>query len=162
MKWFVTVSHKIGTWMNVIAGILVYVMMVLTVADIIMRYFGRPILGSYELVAIMGATIIGFAMPKTSLDRGHICVDLVMDGISGTAKGVLYKLTRIPSMAFFIALMLFLVVKGRDLYLSHDASSVLAIPRYFLVFILAFCCFAEVLALVADFVVGWPKERESE
>jgi C4-dicarboxylate transporter DctQ subunit len=153
----VKVSNTVGGWMNAIAGAFIYVMMALTVTDIVMRYFGKPILGSYEIVSLVGAVIIGLAIPKTSLDRGHICVDLLMDKISEAGKKVLFILTRIPSIALFVALTLFLFIKGRDLYLSGDATSVLLIPRCYLVFILSFCSLVETVALISDIFTGFGK-----
>jgi hypothetical protein len=39
-------------------------MMFLTVADVLMRAGGRPILGTYEMVALSLALVIGFSIPN--------------------------------------------------------------------------------------------------
>ncbi len=49
--------------------------MLLTVADVVLRLLGRPIVGTYELVALGGAVAIGLSLPLTSWVRGHIYVD---------------------------------------------------------------------------------------
>ena len=38
----------------------------ITVADVILRSFRRPIVGTYELVAFSGAVAMGFSIPLTS------------------------------------------------------------------------------------------------
>ena len=35
----------------------------LTLVDVILRGFKRPIVGTYELVALAGAVVIGFSLP---------------------------------------------------------------------------------------------------
>jgi len=55
-----------------IGGAALTFMMFLTVADVIMRVGGRPILGTYEMVAFSLAIVIGSIIPKVSLDRGHV------------------------------------------------------------------------------------------
>ena len=58
--------------LNIIAGISVTVMMLMTVADVLLRAGGHPIIGTYEIVALLMAVVIGFGIPQVSLDRGHV------------------------------------------------------------------------------------------
>ena len=69
-------------------------MMFLTVADVVLRSFRQPIVGTYELVGFLGALAIGFSLPQTSLDRGQVqdvsaerdiaVLAVVGDGMAGT------------------------------------------------------------------------------
>ena len=61
--------------MEVIAGVFLVFMMLLTTFDVILRAFGRPIIGTYEMVALSGGMVIGFSVPITSWVRGQIFVD---------------------------------------------------------------------------------------
>jgi uncharacterized membrane protein len=63
---------KLSRLMNVIAGIGLTFMILITVADVILRSFRRPILGTYELVAFSGAVVIGFSIPFTSWLKGYV------------------------------------------------------------------------------------------
>ena len=67
------VSRVFGT----IAGWTLVGMMLLTAADVILRAFRRPILGTYEIVSLLGAIVIAFAMPQTTLQEGHVSVEIV-------------------------------------------------------------------------------------
>jgi TRAP-type C4-dicarboxylate transport system permease small subunit len=40
-------------------------MMLVTLTDVVMRYMGKPIFGSVELVCFASAVVIGFAIPYT-------------------------------------------------------------------------------------------------
>ena len=68
MKGFLSGVEKISKFLNVIAGISLIFLMLLTIIDVILRtkIFKSPVVGTYELVAFSGAVVIGFSMPLTS------------------------------------------------------------------------------------------------
>jgi len=63
MERLKTLVLLMSKFMGIIAGITLMFVMFLTVLDVILRYFGYPITGVYDLVALGGAIIIGFSMP---------------------------------------------------------------------------------------------------
>jgi len=75
MDGFLDKVRALSRFLNVIAGISLTFLMLLTVLDVILRSFRTPVVGTYELVAFSGAVVIGFAIPYTSWLRGHIFVD---------------------------------------------------------------------------------------
>ncbi|MCK7469056.1 MAG: TRAP transporter small permease [Desulfosudis oleivorans] len=77
---------RLSGFINVIAGIAITFIMFLTVLDVILRSFRRPIVGTYELVAFSGAVVVGFAIPLTSWMRGHIYVDFFTGKLPKTAR----------------------------------------------------------------------------
>ena len=79
MRAFLAVIKKISGWMNGLAGVVLFLMMMLTVTDVVLRAFGKSIIGTYELVAIAGAIVVGFAVAQTSWDKGHIFVDFLLE-----------------------------------------------------------------------------------
>ena len=72
MRAFLRTIFRITVWMNVIAGIALTFIILLTVCDVVLRALGRPILGAYEIVAMAGGIVIGFVTPFTSLSLIHI------------------------------------------------------------------------------------------
>ena len=61
--------------MNVMSGVALIFSILLTVADVILRSFRTPVVGTFELVAFSAAVVIGFSLPFTSWKKGHINVD---------------------------------------------------------------------------------------
>jgi hypothetical protein len=55
--------------MLVVAGATLVFVMLLTVLDVVLRYFGHPITGVYDLVALGGSIIIGFSVPYAAPRR---------------------------------------------------------------------------------------------
>ena len=75
-----TFEHSLGAVakvLNIIGGAALTFMMFLTVADVLMRAGGHPIIGTYEIVALSLALVIGFGIPKVSLDRGHVYMEFL-------------------------------------------------------------------------------------
>ena len=46
------------------------------------RAFGHPIMGTYEIVSQSLALVIGFGIPKVSLDRAHVYMEFVTEKLS--------------------------------------------------------------------------------
>jgi TRAP-type C4-dicarboxylate transport system permease small subunit len=150
MKAFVAVCKLLSGWMNGLAGIILLLMMLLTVVDVVLRCAGHAIIGTYELVAIAGAAVVGFAVAQTSWDRGHIYVDFLVEKRSDAVKNAFFICTRIVGIAIFALLAWNLFMKAGHLHKSGEVSMTLRIPYYPAAYSLAFCFFAECLILIAD------------
>ena len=62
-----------------VAGAAIVAMMLLTCADIVLRYFGHPVPGTYELVSFLAAIAVSFALAHTFAQGGHVAVTLFTD-----------------------------------------------------------------------------------
>ena len=82
MKRILDFGSRLSNWMDNVGGSILVIMMMLTVIDIALRISGRPITGTYELVALAGAMVVGFAVPQTTQENGHIGVDLLIQALS--------------------------------------------------------------------------------
>src|SRR5512136_3366614 len=93
---------RISKVMDVIGGVVLSLMMFVTVTDVILRFLGKPITGTYELVFLGGAVVIGCAIPQTSWQGGHVNVDFVIEYFPKMLKKIIVVFTRLLGMAFFI------------------------------------------------------------
>ena len=138
------VSH-LQSWANVIAGITLTWMMVITVTDVILRSFGKPIVGAYELVAFSGALVIGFSIPFTSWVRGHIYVDIFVLKLSATKQNIFHVTTRGLGIGLFLLIGWNLIKMGMDLQKSGEVSPTLQFPFYPVVYAVGICLLPAVL-----------------
>jgi TRAP-type C4-dicarboxylate transport system permease small subunit len=150
MRAFVAGCRKLTAIMDAAAEVFLVIMLMLTVLDVCMRVFNRPIVGTYELVAVAGAMVIGFAVPRTSWERGHVSVDFLMENRSSAVKNGFFIATRITGSILFALLSWNLLQKGIHLYKTGEVSLTLHIPYYPAAYGLALCFFVECLTLVAD------------
>jgi TRAP-type C4-dicarboxylate transport system permease small subunit len=152
MKGLLNVVQGLSRAMNTIAGIALVFLMFLTISDVILRFFKRPIVGTYELVAFSGAVVIGFSLPLTSWLRAHIFVDFFILKFSKKVQNIFHVATRCVAMLLFIVAGWNLVIYGLDLKKSGEVSSTLQMPFYPIAFGVALSCFILCLVLLCDIV----------
>ena len=149
MEWIIKKVRGISNLLNVIAGISITFMMFLTVTDVILRSFRRPIIGTYELVAFSGAIVIGFAVPLTTLLKGHVLVDFFVLWFPKAVRNSCHVVTRCLGIGLFFLLGWNLFKIGMDLYRSGEVSLTLQLPFYPIAFGVGICCFVQCLVLIA-------------
>ena len=128
MKGFVDAVERIITVMRMIAGIALTFIILLTVADVVLRAFGRPILGTYEIVGVAGGVVIGFVTPFTSWVRGHIFMDFVLDKLPPRGKKAFEVVTRCVGTCLFLMISWNMMKIARNLYSAGEVSPTLEVP----------------------------------
>jgi TRAP-type C4-dicarboxylate transport system permease small subunit len=149
-KGFQKLVYWLSRVMESIAGVALVFMMTLTTFDVILRYFGKPIIGTYEMVAFTGGVVIGFATPITSWMRGQIFVDFFYQKFSQVSQNVLNIITRLLDIVLFGVIAWNLFLMGRDMFRSGEVSLTLQLPFYPIAYGIGFALIVECLVLVCD------------
>jgi TRAP-type C4-dicarboxylate transport system permease small subunit len=160
MNGFLNKIKGLSRVFNVIAGISLTFLMLLTVMDVILRALKRPIVGTYELVAFSGAVAIGFAVPLTSWLRGHIFVDFFILRFSQKVRNIFNITTRCLVIVLFFLIGWNLIKYGMDLQKSGEVSLTLQMPFYPVAYGVAVCCFVQCLVLICDVIKIFGGEYE--
>ena len=150
MKGFLNGVYKISRFLNIIAGISLTFLMLLTIGDVILRFFSRPIVGTYELVAFSGAVVIGFSVPLTSWVKGHVYVDFLILRFSQKIRNIFHVITRCLVIFLFLMIGWNLIKYGMDLYKSGEVSLTLQMPFYPVAYGIGICCFFQCMVLLCD------------
>ncbi len=150
MKRFVTLSLTASTWMGRIGGVILVSMMLITVFDVLLRCIGKPMSGTYDLVALGGALVIGFSIPYTTFQKGHIVVDVLTDRLSPKGKNVCNVCTRLIALGLCLMIGFQLIKLGADFYHTHEGSQTLQVSFYPIAYGLAAGFFIQCLASVAQ------------
>jgi TRAP-type C4-dicarboxylate transport system permease small subunit len=146
--------------LNIIAGISVTVMMLMTVADVLLRAGGHPIIGTYEVVALLMAVVIGFGIPQVSLDRGHVYMEFLLQKFSERAKNVVNTLTRVLCLILFGFIGVNLFSVGAAFRASGEVSPTIQLPFYPVAYAVAVCCLLECCVFIFDIVKIWRGQYE--
>ena len=152
MGGFLKTINGISRFLNVIAGISLTFLMLLTITDVILRGFKSPVPGTFEMVAFAGAVVIGFSMPLTSWLRGHIFVDFFILKFSQKGRDIFNIATRCVVVLLFFLIGWNLIKYGMDLQKSGEVSLTLQMPFYPVAYGVGVCCFVQCLVLVCDIV----------
>ncbi len=143
------ILFEISKWMSRIAKVFLAFMILITVADVILRYFRRPIIGTYDIVAFSGALVMGFSFPLTSWVRGHIKVDFLILKLPHTTRRIFDVITRCIGAGLFFTLGWNLILLGKALRIAGEVSSTISMPLYPFVYGLGICFLIESLVLLS-------------
>ena len=152
MKGLLSYVQGLSRFLNMVAGIALVFLMFLTLGDVILRLFKRPIVGTYELVAFSGAIVIGFSLPLTSWLRAHIFVDFFILKFSKKVQNVFNIATRCVVIFLFFLIAWNLIRYGIDLRKSGEVSPTLRMPFYPIAYGVAVSCFIRCLVMICDIV----------
>ena len=149
---FLKSVHGLSRYCLAIGGISLSFMMFLTVVDVIMRSFRRPIVGTYEIVAFSAAIAIGFSLPLTSWMKGHVSVDMLTGKLSPRTRGILNVATRCIVLVVFFLIGWRLIRYGLNLHRVKEVSMTLQMPFYPVAFGLGVCAFTQCLVMIGDII----------
>lgn len=158
MKAFLKVIRKLSIGAQTIAGLTLVFMMVVTLSDVILRAFGKPIMGAYELISFSGGLVIGLAIPYTSWMRGHIYVDAMVERVPHPKQSALTRddiiniVTRCMGIALFLLIGISFITLGGSLYATKEVSMTLRLPFYPIAYGLGVSSFLQCLLLFCDIV----------
>jgi TRAP-type C4-dicarboxylate transport system permease small subunit len=123
----VRTASRVCNW---IAMLSVCAMMLLTVSDVILRLFRRPITGAYELVSLAGTTFVSFSLAFTSVERGHIAVDFLVQKLRTRGQRVVDSITSFVCTALFGFISWQALRYAANLRSTGEVSLTLQVPLY--------------------------------
>jgi len=160
METLYRILQGVGKILNYIGGVALTFMMFLTVADVLMRAGGHPILGTYELVSLTLAIVIGFTIPKVSLDRGNVYMEILLEKLSKRDKAIMNTFTRILGLVLFAIIGYNLLLIGNEFHTSGEVSSTLKLPFFPISYFVGICCFVECFVFMFDIARIWRGQYE--
>jgi TRAP-type C4-dicarboxylate transport system permease small subunit len=160
MQRLLRIVSKLSKWMNKVAGVALIFMILITVADVTLRSFRRPIIGTYELVALSGAVIIGFSIPLTSWLKGHIYVDFFILKLPQKGRKIFNIVTKCLGIGLFLIIGSNLMIFGMELHKAGEVSPTLHVPFYPIIYGIGGCCFFQCFVLFCDIVKIFGEEYE--
>ena len=146
---------KVSNILNIIAGTALTLMMLLTVADVFLRGFSRPIIGTYEIVALSLGLVIGFGIPQVSLDRGHVYMEMLVNVLSKRNRAIVNTITRLLCIFIFILIAYNLFSIGNEFKASGEVSPTIKIPFFPMAYGIGICCFVECFVFIIDIIKIW-------
>ncbi|MCP3875383.1 MAG: TRAP transporter small permease, partial [Desulfobacteraceae bacterium] len=113
-------------------------MMLLTVVDVIGRFFKHPIFGSVELVGFFATIVVAAALPYTYKVEGHVGVEILVRLLSKKTQIIIDIFTRTLSLVLFCLITWQMFLYAKDIHHTGEVSMNLEFPIYYIVYLLAF------------------------
>jgi len=160
MKSFLAAVQAASSALAAVAAAALTLLMLLTIADVALRILGRPIVGTYELVALGGAIASGLSLPLPSWERGHISGDSFVARLPRLPRAVLNLATRLLVLGLFLVLGWNLLKYALDLRAAGEVTPTLRVPFFPVPFGVGLACLLECLVMAADILKIFRREYE--
>lgn len=102
IKHYNRTVEKLSNILNYIASITLFIIMLLVVANILLRLIGKPIQATYELVGLLTSVVIGFTLAYCAVKGAHISISIFMQRFSTTTQKVVDILINLINVTFLI------------------------------------------------------------
>jgi TRAP-type C4-dicarboxylate transport system permease small subunit len=142
---------RTGRGFNLLACAVVIIMMLLSTADVLLRLWGRPIPGTYELVGFLGTLVVAFALAFTSMEKGHIAVEILVERLPQRAQLAIDAFGNLMGMLLFGLIAYQAFIYALDIRKSGEVSLTLQLPPYPFILGIAAGCALLALLLMVDF-----------
>lgn len=134
------------------AGFLV-VLMVLIVADVIMRYFfNSPIPGVFELTEQATGLVVVLSLAYCALEKGHINVDLVISRFSKKGQAVFGSIAAILGIGIIFIMVWQTAGYVKVMFRSGQSTTTLLIPLFPFITVTTIGLTLFLLVLIGDFL----------
>ncbi len=154
-------SLSLARRLDMIAATAVFAMMSLTCVDVFLRYFFRmPIPGTYEIVALLGAAAVSFAMAHTLAERGHVAVSLVVQLFPKWLQDIIEGIISIFGIILFGLIAWQSVLYGMDCQRAGEVSMTLELPFYPIIYGVALSAMVVCLVLLVNLADTLGKVRD--
>lgn len=158
-KKFITV---LANGLNYLAGAAVLAMMLLTALDVILRFFRCPLPGTYEVVGYLGALTISLALATTSLNSGHIAVDVFMQRFPSRLATLIDRINLAAAAGMFLVLTAYLIQYAGDSRTAGDVSMTLQMPVYPFIYGVATGCGLLSAVLLVQLAASFDRLRDGD
>ena len=166
--WAEKVIYPFNKYLIYIGMVLVFVMMVLTVVDVIGRKFVgvvpgfQPIPGSYELTEFMLVALVFTALGYAQIKGDHISIDILTSRFPKRAQNILDTIVYLGSAAMAVIVGWRGFVHAERLTRQGDYTAVLQIPIYPLLYLLGVGMMIFALALLLSSLQSLTKAVKHE
>lgn len=137
MKRFNSILDRTSGMLRYLGAIALTLMMLLTVVDVIGRFFKHPIFGSVELVGFLAVIVAAAALPHTYKIDGHVGVEIVTRMLPKRISLWVSLFTSTLSLCLFSVIAWQMFIYAEDIQAAGEVSMNLEFPIHYIVYILA-------------------------
>jgi TRAP-type C4-dicarboxylate transport system permease small subunit len=152
MDYFNRIIGTITRSFDYLARLGMVALMVLVVANVILRYGFTSIGGTYDYVQLITALSVTSAVAYCAYERGHIEVEILMERVPERLQGIVGSIIGLFSVGFFALASWQCVKAGIDMKAMNETTMAIYIPLYHFMWYLAFGLAMTAIAIMPSWI----------
>jgi TRAP-type C4-dicarboxylate transport system permease small subunit len=137
-------------------------MVLLTCANVFLRFVWLPLKGTIELVGYFGAVLTAFALGYTQIKKGYIAVDVLVLRFSKRYRRLTNAINAFTCMLFFIFVTWQIFKYATILLKTDEVTETLHIIYYPFTYAVAFGCAILALVFLTEFLNSLFSSKEDK
>lgn len=134
------------------AGFSLVAMMLVTVAEMVLRMFGKPMVGTVETIGWLAALTTAFALGYTQIHRGHVSISLFTERLKPHVRDVVNMVVYLISFLLFVIVTWQVFHHAGVLKQTGSLSETMRVIVYPWVYLVSLGCAGLTFVLFMDFI----------
>ncbi|MGC5626929.1 TRAP transporter small permease [Georgenia sp. Z1344] len=150
MNAFVLLTERVSRVLAWGAGLGVVAMLAVIIGNYVLRLFGQPLAGTFELVSLCSIIVGALALGEAQVYKAHVAIDIVTVRLPKKVQLVVGAIVTVASIALMVQVVLALTIYSSNMTASGASTDFLKLPIGAIVWILVVGFGGLVLALLGD------------
>lgn len=164
MGTFVLITERLNRVLASLAGLGLVAMLAVLIGNYVLRLFGHPLAGTYELVSLTAIVVGALALGEAQVYKAHVAIDIVTTRLPKKVQLVVGAIVTIASIVLMVQVVLALGIYSSSMTAARSSTDFLKMPIGTIVWILALGFIGLAIALLGDLgriVRAW-RDRQPE
>ena len=152
--------ERVSGYLTVVAAASLLFLMLITFFDVVGRFFFHaPLTFSVELTELGMGILVAYGLAITTLNRGHISIDLLSNTFPNLHRLVLARIAALATVVFLALITWRLLISAGNFKSDGLATQILYLPVYPIVYLMAAAALVATLIAVAQLLSPSPQGK---
>ena len=143
-----------------VAACALLAMMLMTCGDVVGRYIGYPIKGTFDVVGLLGTFVIALPLAYTQMLKRHVATEFMSSHGSKLVQTIANGLVCLLGIGIYALIAWRCYVLGTKFWTVGRVSDTIALTLYPFVYVVAFGCALNCLVLLIELYHLFVKPKE--
>ena len=140
MTHFINIVHSFSRWICWVSLFALIGMMLLTSSDVVLRYMGYPIKGTFDMVGLLGTIVVALPIAYTQLLGRHIATEFMALRRNKRVQIINHSIVCLLGIGMYALIAWQCSLFGTKIWRIGRVSDTIEIPLFPFVYVVAMGC----------------------
>jgi TRAP-type C4-dicarboxylate transport system permease small subunit len=161
VSYFLRIVQSFSRLIVWVAACALLAMMLLTSADVVGRYIGYPIKGTFDIVGLLGTLVVALPLAYTQTLKRHVAMEFMATHGGRFVQLIASSIVCLLGIGIYGLIAWRCYVLGTKFWTVGRVSDTIALAIYPFVYVVAFGCALNCLVLLIDLYNLFAGSKES-